>query len=335
MEERQVGMSTEELSGSRPVPRLYGDVPTFLGAPRALDPGDLAGAQAAVLGIPFDGLATFRGGATRLAPQFIRKYSLLWGSYNLSLDLDISSYVKLVDYGDVDVVPGDEAESYRRAEERLGEILAAGAVPVGIGGDHGISIPMVRAVARARQGTPMGVIIFDTHHDMIHDMAGNLLTRASPTRRIIELPEVPPERVVIIGLRGPRNPEEGYRLAREKGIRCITMEEVEDRGIEAVAREALEVACPDGSAPYISVDIDAFDPGFAPGTNSPDPGGLSPREVIRALRIVAQRGFAGIDLVEVVPEFDDPAGTTSTLASRILTEALGCLALARKQGYGV
>src|SRR5690606_32360601 len=154
MEERQVGMSTEELSGSRPVPRLYGDVPTFLGAPRALDPGDLAGAQAAVLGIPFDGLATFRGGATRLAPQFIRKYSLLWGSYNLSLDLDISSYGKLVDYGDVDVVPGDEAESYRRAEERLGEILAAGAVPVGIGGDHGISVPMVRAVARARQGGP-------------------------------------------------------------------------------------------------------------------------------------------------------------------------------------
>jgi agmatinase len=325
-------MATEQLIGRRKTPMLYGDVPSFLGMPVARQPSELQGAGAVLLGIPFDGIATYRGGATRLAPQYIRKFSLLWSTYNLSIDIDFAQYIKLMDYGDVDVVPGEEMESYRRAEERLSHILSVGAVPIGMGGDHGISIPMVRAVARAQKQTPLGVIIFDTHHDMIHDLDGNLLTRASPTRRIIELPQVDPRRVVIIGLRGPRNPEEGYKLAREKGITCFTMDTVDEQGIVAVARKALAIACPDGGRPYLSVDIDSFDPGYAPATNSPDPGGFSPRELIKGLRIVAERGFCGFDIVEVVPEYDNTGGITSTLASRIITEAIGCLALAKRQG---
>lgn len=324
----------EEKHGLKvgPTPTLYGDVPTFMGVAPARIPADLTGAGAVVLGIPFDGVSTFRGGATRMGPQFIRKFSLLWGSYNLSVDMDFARYVKLLDYGDVDVVPGDEVESYRRTEERLGHILAAGAVPIGIGGDHGISIPMVRSVAAAQRETPMGVIVFDTHNDMLDDLQGNLLTRASPTRRIVELPQIDPKRVVLIGVRGPRNPEDGTRLARELGIHTITMDEVDELGIAEVARRALSLACPDGGRPYISVDIDAFDPGFAPATNSPDPGGFSPRELIKGLRVVAQRGFTGFDIVEVAPEYDTTGGITSVLASRVINEALCCLALARQKG---
>lgn len=312
-------------------PMLYGDVPTFMGVDPITDDAQFAEADAVVLGIPFDGIATFRGGATRLGPQFVRKFSLLWQGYNLSYDIDFTRYIRLRDAGDIDVVPGNEVESYQRAEERLGRILAAGAVPIGIGGDHGITIPMVRAVAAAQPERQFGFIVFDAHNDMMHDLAGNLLTRASPSRRIAELPQVPPERIVMIGVRGPRNPEDGTRLARELGIHAFTMNDVDELGIAEVARRALELACPDGGQPYISVDIDSFDPGFAPGTNSPDPGGFSPRELLQGLRIVAQRGFLGFDLVEVAPEFDNPGGTTSVLASRIITEALGFMALARSQ----
>lgn len=308
------------------VPKLYGDVPTFMGFPVVFTPDDLKGADIVIIGIPFDGMATFRGGATRLAPQFIRKYSLLWGNYNLSIDLDISREVKVVDYGDIDVVPGNEFESYRRAEERLSHILKAGAVPIGIGGDHGITIPMVRAVARAQEQTPMGVIIFDTHQDMVHDAQGNLLTRSSPTRRITELPQVDPKHMIIIGARGPRNPEDGALLLKKLGITCVTMDEIDERGIEDVAQQALAIACPEGNRPYISVDIDVFDPGFAPATNSPDPGGLSPREIIKALRIVTKYGLLGFDIAEVAPEYDTTGGITSILASRVITEIIGCLA---------
>ena len=308
------------------VPKLYGDVPTFMGCPAVYVPDDLKGADIVIMGIPFDGVATFRGGATRLAPQFIRKYSLLWGSYNLSIDLDISRWVKVVDYVDIDVLPGNEVESYRRAEERLSHILKAGAIPIGIGGDHGITIPMVRAVARVQKQTPMGVIIFDTHQDMFHDAKGNLLTRSSPTRRITELPQVDPKHMIIIGARGPRNPEDGALLLKKLGITCVTMDEIDERGIEDVAQQALAVACPGGNRPYVSVDIDVFDPGFAPATNSPDPGGLSPREIIKALRIVTQYGLLGFDIAEVAPEYDTTGGITSILASRVITEIIGCLA---------
>lgn len=308
------------------VPKLYGDAPTFMGCPAVHKVDDLKGADAAILGIPFDGVATFRGGATRLAPQFIRKYSLLWGNYNLSIDLDISRNITLVDYGDVDIVPGNEAESYRRVEKRLSHILEAGAVPIGLGGDHGVSIPMVRAVAKTQKRKRFGVIIFDTHQDMVNDMQGNLLTRSSPTRRITELAQVDPRRTVIIGCRGPRNPEDGAILAKELGIVCISMDEVDEKGIEETTRQALAIACPEHDRPYVSIDIDVFDPGFAPATNSPDPGGLSPREMIKALRIVTKNGLLGLDIVEVAPEYDTTGGITSILASRIITEALGCLA---------
>ena len=313
------------------VPRMFGDVPPFMAVDHT---PNLAGitADAVVVGMPYDGIATFRGGATRRAPQEIRKYSLLFGGYNFDWDMDAWDHIRVTDAGDVDVLPGNSAESYARLERRIDEITAIGAVPLMIGGDHGVTYPAVKAVARAK-GAPMGVLIFDTHLDLSESFREDRLTRASPVRRICELPEVDPRRIAIIGARGPRNIAEWPPQAKELGIRVYKMAEVEARGIAAVVTEALAIVSPDGHLPYISVDIDGIDPAYAPGTNSLEPGGFTSREIITGVRLAAAGGFAGFDVVEVAPDFDNPTGTTSVLAARLMVEAICCLA-AKKAGIG-
>jgi agmatinase len=309
-------------------PRLHGDVPSFMGVPVLQTSEDLNGAIT-VIGMPFDGPATFRGGATRLAPQEIRRFSLLFGGYNLDWDMNAFEYVKVVDSGDVDVVTGDSEESFRKLERQLSAVLRAGAVPVTLGGDHGITYPAVRAVTQ-HFGEPIGILIFDTHLDLSDDLAGDRFTRASPVKRIAELPEVDPRHIAIVGARGPRNAADWTRLARQLGIRVFGMQDIEERGISSVVQEALSSVSPDGRSLYISVDIDAVDPTFAPATNSPEPGGLTSREIIQALRIAASRGFVGLDVVEVSPDFDTRSGTTAILAARLVCEAICCIAATRR-----
>jgi len=314
------------------VPRIYGDVPPFMAVSHV---SALEGieADAVVVGMPYDGIATFRGGATRRASQEIRKYSLLFGSYSFDWDLHALDHIKLVDCGDVDIVPGDTPESYNRLERCIDQILAIGAIPLMIGGDHGVTYPAVRAVARSRGG-PMGMIVFDTHLDLCDSFNEDRLTRASPIRRVCELPEIDPHRVVIVGAKGPRNLPEWTPLYKEMGIRVFSDAEVQARGISEVVREARKIASPDGHPAYISVDIDVVDPAFAPATNSPEPGGLTSREIIMGVRLAAERSFAGFDIVEVSPDFDTTSGTTSILAARLLVEAVCCLAADRTSTRG-
>ncbi|MEZ5923501.1 MAG: agmatinase [Hyphomicrobiaceae bacterium] len=311
------------------IPKMFGDVPPFMAVPYRPDLSQVK-ADAVVLGMPYDGIATYRGGATRRAPQEIRKFSLLFGDYNLDWDLDVLAQIKVADAGDIDVVPGDTPESYRRLERRIAEVQNAGAVPIMFGGDHGVTYPAVKAVA-AHRGGPMGLIVFDTHLDLSESFREDRLTRASPIKRITELPEIHARRVVIIGAKGPRNLAEWTPLAKALGIRVIGMREVERRGIEAVTEEALGIASPDGRPPYVSVDIDAIDPAYAPATNSIEAGGLTSREIITGVRLACETGFAGFDVVEVSPDYDTRSGTTSMLAARLAAEALACLA-AKKAG---
>lgn len=310
------------------VPMIYGDVPPFMAL--KYDPV-LASTdvEVAVIGMPYDGLATFRGGATRHAPDEIRKYSLLFGDYNFDWDIPVLSTIRAIDVGNVDVVAGDNAESYRRFIQRLDALSAKGIIPMSIGGDHGITYPAVDALAR-HQSKPVGLVVFDTHLDLSESFQGDRLTRASPIQRICELPNVDPERVVIIGARGPRNLPEWTPRYKALGITVFPMAQVEAQGMVAIASQALEIASEGGQSPiYVSVDIDSVDPGFAPGTNSPEPGGLTSREIIQGLRIVARNGFIGFDVVEVAPDFDSRSGTTSTLAARLFAEAMACLAAIR------
>jgi agmatinase len=311
------------------IPKMFGDVPPFMAVPYAPDLSKIA-ADAVILGMPYDGIATYRGGATRRAPQEIRKFSLLFGAYNLDWDLDVLAHVKAVDAGDVDVVPGNTPESYLRLERRIAEVQRTGAVPVMFGGDHGVTYPAVKAVA-AHRGGPLGLIVFDTHMDLSESFRDDRLTRASPIKRITELAEVDPRRVVIVGAKGPRNLADWTPLAKELGIRVMGIREVERRGIEAATEEALAIAAPDGRPPYVSVDIDAVDPAYAPATNSIEAGGFTAREIIAGVRLACEKGFAGFDVVEVSPDYDTKSGTTSLLAARLGAEALACLA-ARRAG---
>lgn len=309
------------------VPRMFGDVPPFMAVEYCPDI-DAVAADAAVIGMPYDGLATFRGGATRRGPHEIRKYSLLFGGYNFDWDLDVLSTIKVVDVGDVDIVSGNNTESYRRLNDRLNRLLDRGVIPLTMGGDHGITYPAVQAVA-ARQTGPMGMVVFDTHLDLSESFLGDRLTRASPIQRICELPNVDPRRVAIIGARGPRNLPEWTPRYKELGISVFPMSQVEAEGMESVTQKALAIATRDNAPHYISVDIDSVDPAYAPGTNSPEPGGLTAREIIRGVRIAARDGFAGFDVVEVAPDFDNVSGTTSTLAARLMAEVLASLAAVR------
>lgn len=311
------------------IPKIYGDVPPFMAVPYTPDLTNVK-ADAVVLGMPYDGIATYRGGATRRAPQEIRKYSLLFGDYNLDWDLDVFAHIKAVDVGDIDVAPGQTAESYARLERRIAEVHKTGAVPIMFGGDHGVTYPAVKAVASHRGG-PMGLIVFDTHMDLSESFREDRLTRASPIKRIVELPQIDPRRVVIIGAKGPRNLPEWTPLAKELGIRVMGIREVEKRGIEVATEEALSIASPDGRPPYVSVDIDAIDPAYAPATNSIEAGGFTSREIIAGVRLACEKGFTGFDVVEVSPDFDTKSGTTSMLAARLAAEALACLA-AQKAG---
>ena len=310
------------------VPKIFGDVPAFMGLPYLPKVDRQTALDAVIVGMPYDGIATFRGGATRRAPQEIRKYSLLFGSYHLDWDMSALDHVAVADCGDVDVVAGDTPESYRRLEERLRAILAARAVPMMLGGDHGVTYPAVKAVAAAAGG-PLGFLLFDTHLDLSESFNGDRLTRASPVLRICELPEIDPRRMAIIGPKGPRNLPEWPPLARDLGITIYPDRVVQTRGIEAVVREALGVVSPDGRPPYVSVDIDVIDPAFAPGTNSIEPGGFTSREIINGVRLGCENGFCGFDVVEVSPDYDSRTGHTSTLAARLVVEAICCLA-ARK-----
>lgn len=323
-------MTEREKLQPHGVPKMYGDVPPFMAVPYHKALAGVA-ADAVVVGMPYDGIATYRGGATRRGPQEIRKFSLLFGGYNLDWDMDAFAHVDVVDVGDVDVVPGDAPKSYARLERRIAEIQGIGAVSLMLGGDHGVTYPAVRAVA-AHRGGPLGVIVFDTHLDLSESLNEDRLTRASPVKRICELAEVDPKRVAIIGAKGPRNVADWMPLARELGLSIFPIAEVEARGIDAVTEDALAAAAPDGRPPYVSVDIDAVDPAFAPGTNSPEPGGLTSREIITGVRIACRDGFAGFDVVEVSPDFDAESGTTSLLAARLVNEAICCLA-APKAGF--
>ena len=312
------------------VPRIFGDVPAFMAVDYAPDLAKCGSPDAVVVGMPYDGIATFRGGATRRAPQEIRKFSLLFGSYHFDWDMNALDHVKLVDCGDIDVMPGNTPLSYQRLEDRIAEIQSIGAVPLMIGGDHGVTYPAVKAVA-AHQGGPLGFLLFDTHLDLSESFNNDRLTRASPVLRISELPEINPKRVAIIGPKGARNLPEWTPLARELGMTIYPDRVVQKRGIEAIVKEALDIVSPDGRPPYVSVDIDVIDPAFAPGTNSIEPGGFSAREIINAVRLGCERGFCGFDVVEVSPDYDSRSGHTSTLAAKLIVEAICCIA-AQKTG---
>jgi agmatinase len=304
----------------------YAGLPTYAGALYTEDPAELEGVDAAILGAPVDDLVSDRPGA-RYGPRAIRGASLAPGPH-LEAKVDPFEVLRIVDFGDAPVVPGDAERSHRAIEETVGQVLAADAVPVVLGGDHSITEPDVRAVASVHG--PVGLVHFDTHTDTGTEVYGVEFSHGTPMYRLVEAGHVDPQRYVQIGLRGYWPGEAEFRWQTERGITSFFMHDVRDLGIREVAERAVAVVA-EGPV-FVTVDVDVLDPAYAPGTGTPEPGGMSVVDLLWACRKVASRvGLAGADVVEVAPQLFGSADPTALVADRIVRELLTGLALARSR----
>lgn len=312
------------------VGNLYGPDATFLGIPPADpdDPSTWGDARAAILGAPFDGGTSHRPGA-RFGPQAIRLTDYLphdGQRPSLALGLDPLVELGVVDLGDVEMPSGETERSLAALEARVGDVAAAGVVPVVLGGDHTIALPDVTGVARHVGWGRVAVVHFDAHADTGDTQMGSLYGHGTPMRRLIESGACRGDRFLQIGLRGYWPEPETLDWMAEQGMRSFEMTEIVARGLDAVLDEALERAVDECDAVFLSVDVDVVDPGAAPGTGTPEPGGLTSRQLLDAVRAIAMRvPLAGVDVVEVAPPYDH-AEVTAYLANRVVLEALGGIA---------
>jgi agmatinase len=310
------------------------DMPSYVGSttfqklPLCPDDGSLAasGAEVAIVGAPFDDAASNRPGA-RFGPRAIRAATYTSGDlWSLQLDTEVFSRLRCVDAGDAPVVPARPERAHRVIREKVRRVLAAGAMPIVLGGDHSITYPSVAAVAEAHRPRKVGVVHFDAHADTGADVWGALLSHGTPMRRLIEEGWVEGRNFVQVGLRGYWPGRETFAWMREQGMRWHTMVEIEERGAETVVAQAVAEALDGPDAIYLSVDIDVLDPSAAPGTGTPEPGGLLARELLRAVRTIASSvELVGMDVVEVSPPYDH-AEITAAAAHRCVLEALSALA---------
>jgi len=311
--------------------KQYGEKPdyagllTYGGQPYTEDVAGLAGADVAIVGAPTDDLVSDRPG-TRYGPRAIRAASCPPGPH-LEAGIDALEALRVVDFGDAPVIPADAARSHEAIEATVGEVVDAGVLPVVLGGDHSISEPDVRAVS-ARRG-PVGLVHFDTHTDTGTEVFGVSFSHGTPMYKLVEAGHVDPARYVQIGLRGYWPGKREFEWQRERGIMSLFMHDVRDRGIRAVVAEALERV---GAGPvFVTVDIDVLDPAFAPGTGTPEPGGMTTADLLWACREVAARvELVGADVVEVIPTAVGSADVTALAADRVIRELLTGLALARR-----
>ena len=313
----------------------FGPDVTFLGVDRVdLDDRDaLAAADVVVVGAPFDGGTSHRPG-TRFGPSAIRGTDYLAhdGSRpHLALRVDALRDLRVVDAGDVEMPPGEIERALGALEEAVHTVTAAGAVPLVLGGDHSIALPDATGVARHLGFGRVSMIHFDAHADTGDIEFGSLYGHGQPMRRLIESGALRGDRFLQVGLRGYWPGPETLDWMADQQMRSYEMTEIGARGLDACLDEAAGIALDDCDAVFLSVDIDVCDPGHAPGTGTPEPGGLSSRQLLDAVRrLCRELPVAGIDVVEVSPPYDH-AEITAALANRVCLEALSGLA-ARKVG---
>ena len=277
----------------------------------------------AVVGVPFDTGVTYRVGG-RFGPNAIRAASVMLRPYNANLEVAPFDLLSCVDYGDVAIVPGYTKRSYGAIEEAVRPIVERGVVPLLIGGDHACTLPHLRAT---KSRGPVAVIDFDSHTDAWDSYFGEKYNHGTWMRRAIEEGLVDTDHSIEIGLRGPIYAAEDWTdLRTELGLEYLTTEDVLRLGSEAIAKRIRERI--DDRPAFVSFDIDVVDPAFAPGTGTPEPGGLSAHQALSIVRGLTGIDFVGFDVVEVIPAYD-PAGQTAFLAANLAYEMLSLVALRR------
>ena len=315
---------------------MYGPDATFLGVPRAdlADPASWAGTDIMIIGAPFDGGTSHRPGA-RFGPQAIRFTDYLphdGSRPHLALGVDPLADLNVADAGDVEMRSGDTGHSLRLLEQAVLTVCQGGALPVILGGDHTIALPDATGVARHVGWGKVSVIHFDAHADTGDTQFGSLYGHGTPMRRLIESGAVRGDRFLQIGLRGYWPEPPTLRWMAEQGMRSFEMHEVVQRGLDAVLTEAFRIAVDGCDGVFVSVDLDVVDPGMAPGTGTPEPGGLTGRQLLDAVRRIAiELPVVGVDVVEVAPAYDT-AEITAFLANRVVLEMLSGIAFRRKGG---
>ena len=306
------GFNYDPISAPR-----YTGVATFMRAPLVCDPSKL---DIALIGVPFDGGVENRPGQ-RHGPREIRNMSSLMRTVHHVTRVNPYKLCRVADMGDVPINNAFNIEaSHADITEFYRSVHAAGALPLSAGGDHSVSLPILRAIAADR---PVGMVHIDAHTDTCDEELGSRFTHGTPFRRAVEEGLLDPKRTVQIGIRGAQNTEEGWAFSLESGMRVIFIEEFSKLGVEAAIAEARRVV---GDGPtYVSFDVDSLDPAFAPGTGTPEVGGMTTIEAQALLRGLRGLDLIGGDVVEVSPPFD-PSGNTALVGATMMYEILCILA---------
>jgi len=293
---------------------------TFMRLPHVADP---RGLDVAIVGVPYDGGTSYRPGA-RLGPREIRAQSSLIRPYSYFQKVAPFDVLNVADVGDVDPPPVSIEKAYEAIEARIGAIADTGARPIVAGGDHSISLPILRALAR-RHG-PLALVQIDSHIDTWDEYFGGKYFHGTPFRRAIEEGIVEGRRFVQVGIRGPMYGEEDFAFHRDHGITMLDIDQVKARGVGWTVAEIRRVLT---GPSYMTFDIDAVDPAFAPGTGTPEVGGLTSHEAQQIVRGLGGLSLVGGDVVEVSPVFDGPGQITALLAANLMFEFLCVLARSR------
>jgi len=294
-------------------PRFSG-VPTFMRLPHITKAEEL---DIALIGVPFDGGTTYRPGP-RFGPRNIRVQSAMIRPWNPVLKVNPFEKWRIADFGDLSINPLSIEDTYRRITEQLGEVLSAGAHPVCVGGDHSILLPILRAIHK--QFGPVGFVQLDAHGDTWGGYFGSPHSHGTPVKYAVEEGLIPDGYGLQVGLRGQVYSESDFDFAREHRIQIVTSEEFHRRGVELVRRHLKKL----GKRPiYVTLDIDVVDPAFAPGTGTPQVGGLSSAQILDLVRSLKGLNLVACDLVEVSPPYDN-GEITSLLAANLLYELI-CL----------
>jgi agmatinase/guanidinopropionase len=305
-------------------PAFGADLQPFMGIPsfmRLPVTRELEGIDVAIMGVPFDSGTSYRSG-TRFGPRKIREASLMIWGHNSTLDVTPLKKLKAVDYGDVSVIPTSIEHTMTAITKTAGEIIETGTTLIALGGDHSIALPLLRA--HAKKHGPVSLVHIDAHIDTWEaEFEAVPYSHGTPFRYALQEGLVREGEYMQIGIRGPVSGENDYQDAQQLGARTVTIHEVMEKGVEEIIKEVHERM---KGPVYVTVDIDSADPAYAPGTGTPEVGGLTSYQLLQLVRGLHGLNLVGFDLVEVSPPFDH-GDITAILASNIVFEYLSLLAL--------
>jgi arginase family enzyme len=324
----------------------FAGINTFMKAPYCEDVHDVSKYEAAFVGVPFDMGTTYRPGS-RFGPQAVRRISALYDSYSIDGAVDLQEELDLCDVGDVFVIPSNIEKTFDQVSKAISHIFTAGVFPIICGGDHSLGFPNVRGIAPHIDGN-VGIIHLDRHLDIqekdmderMHTTPWYWTTHEADQHthgkhshmHDVGLPNCHPKNLVQMGIGGWYGSRPGAIVANRRGTSVMTITDITELGPKKAAEMALELAWRGCKAVYLSFDIDSIDAGFVPGTGSPEPGGLLPREALEILRLIAREGLCGMEVVEISPPYD-VSDMTAQLGCRAILDVLGTLVVEGKLGH--